>query len=133
MTRTPASTSVGAELGRGRVGQRQEDDVRFAQACRATSGVMSPAHSRASAGSFRAAVVPDDIAAVSGDRGMPRQDAQQLLPGIAGRAGDGDAGRRAAVAAASTAASGIQGLYSGMHGKEYLYTAMPVRSTRIDV
>ena len=48
---------------------------------------------RASAGSGRGALVAaDDIAVGQRDRRMAREDAHQLLPGIAGGAGNGDAG-----------------------------------------
>ena len=65
---------------------------------------------------------------------MPREQPQQLLSGVAGRAGDGDS-RRAGRGriAVRCPIRGNPSMADGMHRKEYLYTSEQVRSTTIDV
>ena len=100
MTRTPASTSAGASSAAAASGSARNTTSASRASVSSESGTMAPFQSRASAGSRRDAppVWPDDIAAVSATRGMARQQAQQLLAGVAGGAGDRDAraSRRAA-------------------------------------
>ena len=57
MTRKPASSSGGAELGRRRLGQRQEHDVCLALTTSRSSGRTSPSQMRASAGRRRGVLV----------------------------------------------------------------------------
>src|SRR5438552_6324091 len=65
---------------------------------------------------------------------MPREQPQQLLSGVAGRAGDGDFryGSRGCIAVRGDVCRD-PGMVNRMHRKEYLYTSGQVRSTKIDV
>ena len=95
ITRTPRSSSVGASSADAASGSARNTTSASAASRSTSSGDDRAVPDRASAGSGRGALeAPDDIAAVSVDRGMARKDAHQLLAGKAGRAGDGDAGAR---------------------------------------
>ena len=82
------------ELGGGGLGQRQEHDVGLGgQAIDVERRRRRrPRCARAPAAAAARCVAPDDMAAVSVHRGMAREDAHQLLAGVAGGAGNGDAG-----------------------------------------
>jgi hypothetical protein len=58
---------------------------------------------------------------------MPRQQAEQLLAGVAGGPGHGDTS-----GALSFHVSNFSGLHNSMHWKEYLYTLLSIESTKID-
>ena len=89
MTRTPADDESRRQFGGRRVRQRQEHQVGVArERARDRAARSSRSTDPFSAGSRRAAVAPDDVAAVIVTRGMPREQPQQLLTGVAGRAGD---------------------------------------------
>ena len=98
MTRTPGVDERRRQLRRRRVGQRQKHDVGLALSASGSSGVIAAVPQP---GERRAAAAPrmrdpDDVAQRQPHRGMARQQPQQFLAGVAGRAGDGDARQRGA-------------------------------------
>jgi hypothetical protein len=69
---------------------------------------------------------------------MAREQAQQFLARIPGRAGHGDARHNHLFARASSPtgptrrAAGCMRLHNCMHRREYLYMAASIKSTKID-
>ena len=96
MTRTPAASSAGAELRRRLVGQRQEDDVGFVRERLVIERRQRPVPHAVQAPADAAPPTPRSTTSpASADRRMARQDAEQLLAGVAAGAGDRDPrGRR---------------------------------------
>ena len=142
ITRTPASTSEGPSSAAAESGSARNTTSASCASVSADSGVIWPSQMRASAGSGRAApdAEPDDIAAVTDTAGWRAEQPQQLLAGIAGRAGDGDAsgGRRRRhrrlVAPPRPSVSCRSGRCENcMHQKEYLYTHVLEEAIKIDV
>ena len=83
-----AGEQLGRELRRGRLGQRQENDVGLRATRAATSsGTTSPSQMRARPGRRRGVLVAcDAVASVSDGVGMAGEQPDELLTGVAGRA-----------------------------------------------
>jgi hypothetical protein len=97
MTRMPRSSSFGPIVSGGRLGKRQKDDVggrdELVEVEWRNSLIPDARERRKRAWRARGA---GRHRRRQRDRRMPREQPHELLPGIAGRAGDRDAGPRGA-------------------------------------
>ncbi len=118
------------KLGRFRIGEREEDEigVLLQRVLRQRhDGAVPHARERREAARGGGGLARRHRGGERDGR-VAREQPQQLLAGVAGGAGDGDARRRASGARRHLPVGG-----DCMHRKEYLYRQTAVRSTEIDV